>query len=159
MNIVVATAHNIAGRSHLFDAIWAIFDGSSGGLADADTEPMARGKVFVTEHVKDYVVSWFLFPAAILLLIILAGRAHTRYLDRLQADPERQLMLGVSFAICSDEAVPPPRAASTGDAGSQLNLERRAFSPDVGSRRPGNPRRQFARSARSRSEARDVRDT
>ncbi|OKO68220.1 hypothetical protein AC630_39175 [Bradyrhizobium sp. AS23.2] len=40
---------------------------------------------------------WLLFPAVILLLVVLAGRAHSRYLDKLQADPERQLMLGVSF--------------------------------------------------------------
>jgi hypothetical protein len=43
-------------------------------------------------------VVWLLFPLAILLLAVLAGRAHSRYLDELQADPERQLMLGVSFA-------------------------------------------------------------
>jgi hypothetical protein len=42
-------------------------------------------------------VIWFLITAAILLLIVLAGRVHSQYLDRLQADPEHQLMLGVSF--------------------------------------------------------------
>lgn len=40
---------------------------------------------------------WLLFSAAIFLPVVLAGRAHSRYLDKLQADPERQLMLGVSF--------------------------------------------------------------
>jgi len=43
------------------------------------------------------LVSWLLFLASVLAPAVLAGRAHSRYLDGLQADPERQLMLGISF--------------------------------------------------------------
>ncbi|MCG2673110.1 hypothetical protein ACFPFP_40215 [Bradyrhizobium sp. GCM10023182] len=42
-------------------------------------------------------MSWFLILAFVLISMVVAGRAHSRYLDGLQADPERQLMSGISF--------------------------------------------------------------
>ncbi|MDN3274160.1 hypothetical protein QWJ07_07900 [Frankia sp. RB7] len=66
-------------------------------LAYVISELMAGGPVRVTGDAKEYTMTWFLLPAAILLLIVLTGRTHTRYLNKLQADPQRQLMLGVSF--------------------------------------------------------------
>lgn len=45
-------------------------------------------------------VGWFLFFASsVLVAVVVAGRAHSRYLDALQADPERQLMLGICFEM------------------------------------------------------------
>lgn len=48
-------------------------------------------------HAKGYSVSWLLIFAFVLVSVVIAGRAHSRYLDGLQADPERQLMSGISF--------------------------------------------------------------
>lgn len=48
-------------------------------------------------YVKGYFVSWFLILTSVLVPVVIAGRAHSRYLDRLQADPERQLMSGIRF--------------------------------------------------------------
>jgi len=48
-------------------------------------------------RVKECDVVWLLFSLAIVSLVVLAGRAHSHHLDRLQADPVRQLMLGLSF--------------------------------------------------------------
>ena len=48
-------------------------------------------------RVKECDVVWLLFSLAIVSPVVLAGRAHSHHLDRLQADPVRQLMLGLSF--------------------------------------------------------------
>ena len=42
-------------------------------------------------------MDWLLLLSSVLILVVVAGRAHSRYLDDLEADPERQLLLGISF--------------------------------------------------------------
>jgi len=46
---------------------------------------------------------WLLILVAVFVAaVVFAGRAHSRYLDRLEADPERQLMLGIGFEQSSE---------------------------------------------------------
>jgi len=55
-------------------------------------------------------VVWLLFSLAILLLAVFAGRAHSRYLDELQSDSERQLVMGASFEKSVSIRAPRHRA-------------------------------------------------
>ena len=68
-------------------------------------------------------MAWLLFSFATVLLVVVAGRAHSRYLDGLEADPERQLMLGVSF----EKPSPWTRPVTARDYGGLRKISAKAL--------------------------------